>query len=580
MKHTILIISIALFSRFASATSPVIDVPLRFDHYYTYEQIIEALEALNKAYPELTSLELVGKSEENREIWAIAIQNPKTGKEEDKPGVYVDGNIHGNEIQAGEVCLYLANTLLTKYGSNEKITKLVDKNVFYILPTINPDGRYHFFSDGNTPSTNRGLRIPKDDDRDGLVDEDFPDDLNGDGNITTMRKKDPNGKYKADPVDPRIMVRVKPGEKGEYTLLGNEGIDNDGDGKVNEDSEGYVDPNRNWGYHWAPKYVQRGSGDFPFSGTGMKAVGEFLLKKENIIVVWSFHNNGGMILRGPSTKAEGEFLSSDVDVYDYLGNNSESIVPGYRYLLVWKDLYSTYGDSDNFTNNLCGAYSFVGELFQNETETYTTRKEEKEREGKAENSASRNETARERLDFNDNVALGELYTDWEPYNHPVYGDIEIGGWVKMSSRLPHPFMLQDLVHRNAMAVIFSAEQTPEISMEVFETEKIGKDLNKIRIRIKNSKAIPSVSYQTVRNKLYPKDILKVSGKNIKVVSGGKIDDKYMNKISYKEYKPEIQFVQVPGFGVVEYEFLVSGKGKVQINYESRKAGKKTVEAQL
>ena len=110
---------------------------------------------------------------------------------------------------------------------------------------MNVDGRHHFFEDPNTPSTNRGLRRPKDDDRDGLFDEDFPDDLDGDGNITTMRKKDPNGNYKEDPEDPRILVRVKPGEKGEWSMLGQEGIDNDGDGNVNEDSEGFVDPNRN-----------------------------------------------------------------------------------------------------------------------------------------------------------------------------------------------------------------------------------------------------------------------------------------------------------------------------------------------
>ncbi len=48
----------------------------------------------------------------------------------------------------------------------------------------------------------------------------------------------PFGQYKTDPEDPRLMVRVKPGEKGEWTLLGEEGIDNDGDGKINEDGEG------------------------------------------------------------------------------------------------------------------------------------------------------------------------------------------------------------------------------------------------------------------------------------------------------------------------------------------------------
>jgi murein tripeptide amidase MpaA len=100
-----------------------IEVPLRFDRYYSYDEVNEALKALNTAYPALTKLEVIGKSDEGRDIYALTINNPKTGDELSKPGVYVDGNIHGNEIQAGEVCLYYANMLLTKYGENDKITK-------------------------------------------------------------------------------------------------------------------------------------------------------------------------------------------------------------------------------------------------------------------------------------------------------------------------------------------------------------------------------------------------------------------------------------------------------------------------
>ena len=86
-----------------------VKVPLRFDFYYSYEKMVEAMKALNKAYSEFTKLDEVGRSEEGRIIWALTINNPKTGDPFSKPGVYVDGNIHGNEIQAGEVCLYLAN---------------------------------------------------------------------------------------------------------------------------------------------------------------------------------------------------------------------------------------------------------------------------------------------------------------------------------------------------------------------------------------------------------------------------------------------------------------------------------------
>jgi hypothetical protein len=547
-----------------------IKVPLRFDYYYSYEQMAEAMKALNKAYPELTTLDEVGRSEEGRIIWSLTINNKKTGEPLSKPGVYVDGNIHGNEIQAGEVCLYLANRLLTNYGKIPEITGVVDRNVFYIIPVVNVDGRAHFFDDANTPSTNRGLRIPFDDDRDGLFDEDGPDDIDGDGSITNMRISDTLGRLRSDPADPRLMIAVKPGEKGEWTRLGQEGIDNDGDGLVNEDSEGYVDGNRNWGFNWNPPYVQRGAGNYPFEGTGIKAIAEWMLARPNIILVFAFHNNGGMYLRGPSFKAAGELPQGDIAVYDYLGKNMEKIVPGYQYLISWKDLYSTYGDFTDFTNNLVGSYSLVGELYQPETETYDGTMKRTEEERSRFGDASEGE--RQRLLFDDNVNQGELFKEWKAYRHPLYGDIEIGGWTKMSSRLPHPFMLQDLVHRNASSVIFAARQTPKITMDVFEVKKLGGDLWSVRVRLVNGGAIPSVTYETIQNKWYPIDKLSVAGRSANVVSGGVLTDAWMNLVSYKEFRPEVQMCQVPGFGKVEYQFLVSGKGEIEIKYESRKAG--------
>ncbi|HHF51804.1 MAG TPA: hypothetical protein ENL46_03865 [Candidatus Aminicenantes bacterium] len=578
----ILLLSLAA-SVNAGAADQKIAVPLTFDAYYSYEDVVNAVKALNKAFPKLTKLDLVGKSEENRAIYCLTVNNPATGNELDKPGVYVDGNIHGNEIQATEVCLYFLNYILTKYGENERVTELVDKNCFYVIPTVNVDGRYHFFNDANTSSSNRGLRRPKDDDRDGLVDEDFPDDLDGDGNICMMRKKDPLGAYKTDPEDPRLMVRIKPGEKGEWTLLGQEGIDNDGDGQINEDSEGYVDPNRNWGFDWMPEYVQSGAGDYPFSGEGIKAIASFVRKRPNICVAWAFHNSGGMYLRGPSVKKL-TYPPQDIQTYDYLGEQAERITPGYHYLVSWKDLYTTYGDFIEWMVCCNGAYGFVGELFQSSTETFKTRKEEEkvkpETEAEENFFQESNEVERERLKFSDHLAQGELYKSWTAYNHPTYGDIEIGGWVKLSSRLPAPFMLKDLVHRNAMAVLFSAQNTPEVNMDIFEVKKLENDLYRLRVRLTNAKAIPTMSYYAQQHKLYPKDFLLVSGNNIKVLAGGKLQNKYTDTASYKEHKPELQLLFVPGFGSVEYQFLVSGKGSVEIKYDSRHGGKVTKTLQL
>ncbi len=576
--YFLLIISLVI-SSMSEIYAQEIKVPLRFDHYYTYEQVVEALKALHSAYPALTGIEEVGRSEEGRVIYALTINNPGTGEPLSKPGIYADGNIHGNEIQAGEVCLYLANRLLTNYGKLDDITQVVDRNVFYIIPVVNVDGRFHFFNDPNTPGTNRGLRIPVDDDRDGLFDEDPPDDLDGDGNITSMRKRDPHGRLRTDPEEPRLMIAVKPGEQGEWISLGQEGIDNDGDGLVNEDSEGYVDGNRNWGYNWAPPYVQNGSGLYPLSGTGIRAIAEWMLKRPNIIMVFAFHNSGGMYLRGPSVKSAGELPPGDIAVYDHLGRNIEKIVPGYKYLISWKDLYATYGDFTDFTNNLLGSYSFVGELYQVGAETFDgTFLGQTDRSSIM--AGDSNERERERLKFNDHLAQGELFRVWAPYKHPEYGDIEIGGWVKMSTRLPHPFMLQDLIHRNASTVIYAAQNTPDVSLEITETTRLSGGLYRIRVRLHNRNAMPSVTYMTVKNRLYPLDIVTVKGSGVKVVSGGRVVNLYPEKIEYKEFRPEIQFCQVPGSGKVEYQFLVSGKGRLEVSYQSAKAGTGKAEVTL
>jgi hypothetical protein len=236
------------------------------------------------------------------------------------------------------------------------------------------------------------------------------------------------------------------------------------------------------------------------------------------------------------------------------------------------DLYATYGDFDSHLYYLHGAFSFVGELFKREQETYRENVAKPATTAETTGSSMRGvnpELSREQLKFNDNVVQGEQYKEWKSYKHAVYGDVEIGGWVKMSSRLPHPFMLPELVHRNASVVFLAAENTPEISMEVFDKKEIGKNLYQVRVRLQNKEGLPSMTANAVKTKIHRQDMLKVSGG--KVIAGGKLTDNRLNKVDYKDKKPEIQFLAIPGYGVVEYQFLIEGKGEVTFNYESLKA---------
>ncbi len=545
------------------------DVKLTFDHYYDGPAVIEALNKLHKGYPDLTELRSLGKSEEGRDIWLLTIYNPKTGKDIEKPGIYVDGTIHGNEIQATEVCLYLAWYLLDSYDKIPMIKKLIDTRTFYIVPIVNVDSRARFFTDPGGYNIGRTGRVPYDDDRDGLKDEDDYDDLDGDGEILQMRIKDPFGGWKTHPDDPRVMVRVKPGEKGQWRLLGSEGIDNDGDGRLNEDPPGYLDMNRNYGFKWQPPYVQAGAGDFPMSGKVTKAISDFIISKPNICFNFAFHNSGGLIVRGPGSKLSGIYPSTDVRVYDFLGREGEKIIPGYRYIIGGKDMYTTYGDFDEWMYSNLGIYGFVGELFMSSQEAYRKPGEKKDDPNAAYFSGVPDI---EKQKFNDNVNQGVMFREWKKFKHPQYGEIEIGGWKKFTTRIPPKFMIQEMVHRNASLVIFTARNAPDVKLELLEVKNLGDDLYRIRIRACNRKsALPTLSANALRKNLARKDIFRIDGKNIEVISGGIVQDPVFDRVDYVEHRPWIIFSYVPAFGKRDIQWIVKGKGRAVITYDALKA---------
>ena len=174
--------------------------------------------------------------------------------------------------------------------------------------------------------------------------------------------RDPLGRYKQDEDDPRFFTRVGSDEKpGGWTRLGQEGIDNDGDGSINEDGQGGFDTNRNFPSDWQPEHIQYGATDYPLSAQECRVTAEFIMAHPNIAGVQSYHNTGGMVLYGPGTTL------SEVPQRRHAGHGpgqkGADMIPLYDALLSWRDLYSTHGDETSFTYEQEGIMSFVNELW-------------------------------------------------------------------------------------------------------------------------------------------------------------------------------------------------------------------------
>eukprot|EP01136_Pigoraptor_vietnamica_P013544 Opistho-1_new@54674 len=86
-------------------------VKMAWNHYNDYAMITKFCQDLAKAYPDLVKVESMGKSFQGRDMWVLTISDTKTGNVSRKPGFYIDGNIHSNEIQGTEVAMYTPCTL-------------------------------------------------------------------------------------------------------------------------------------------------------------------------------------------------------------------------------------------------------------------------------------------------------------------------------------------------------------------------------------------------------------------------------------------------------------------------------------
>jgi hypothetical protein len=528
-----------------------------FNRLHPNKAIEGFLHGYAKAYPDWVKLESIGKGGGGGDIWLVTITNPKTGAASSKPAIYIDGATHGNEIQGTEVCLYIIHFVLNNYGRLPRITELLDRGTLYLAPMVNVDARARWFTEPSTPHYPRTLIAHIDDDRDGKTDEDGYEDLDGDGEITMMRKKVPpgQGRFKLDPKDPRLVVPAGADELGDYIMLGAEGLDNDGDGAVNEDPLGYVDPNRTWGYGFQPRYVQAGAPDYPLQYPETRSIAEWAARQDNIIAVQSFHNTGGIILRGPGARGARPYAPDDGRVHDLIGKEGEKMLPGYRYGVIHQILYSAYGGTTDHFYGRHGAIAFSNELHTDKRLF-----------------GAGNTTPADLQKFNDLLTHGRQFADWKPFKHPQYGEIEIGGFKHDTGRLPEGFLLEEECHRNASFVLFHAHHMPKLSIQEPAAVKVKDNLWRLHVPVLNERAIPSMLAIARQLKLHRPDIATVEG--AKVISSGIVQDQYLNRVSVQRHRPErLEVNGVPGFGTTTLFFLVEGQGEVTVTYDSLKAGK-------
>ncbi len=141
-----------------------------WDYYPTYEAYVAMMYQFAADYPEICQVSSIGQTVNGRELLMAKISD-NVAEDEDEPEFLYTSTMHGDETAGYIFLLQLIDSLLTSYGTDSRITKLVDSIEIYINPLANPDGTYHggnstvggaIRRNGNNVDLNRNYPDPQD----------------------------------------------------------------------------------------------------------------------------------------------------------------------------------------------------------------------------------------------------------------------------------------------------------------------------------------------------------------------------------------------------------------------------------
>lgn len=304
-----------LFGLLATVTESTSSANPALKDYHSHEQLTQKLVELSQSGQ--ARLTAIGKSQGGRNLWALTVGSG-TG-----PAIVVVGSVQGSHLAGGELCLRMAERMIQAAGRDESVRGMLSQYTFHFLPRPDPDtSEKSLVGPWRLPAGNDRRT---DDDRDFEFGEDPPEDLDGDGWITTMRVADETGDLMPHPDDNRVLIAADPNknERGKFRVYV-EGRDTDSDGRWNEDGGDGVNIDRNFPFGFQP--FEPHCGPNAASEPEARALADFLFDHPEVAMVFSIGPEENLV---HSWKPNGDrerqrikttVLGADAAAFEFLSN--------------------------------------------------------------------------------------------------------------------------------------------------------------------------------------------------------------------------------------------------------------------
>ena len=135
------------------------EFPVGREGYHSYTELTTEIAAVAAAHPDIVRVFSIGKSYQGRQLWAAKVSD-NVAVDEAEPEVLFDGGTHADEHMGVEMTLRIFHWLVDGYGSDPRITSIVDSREVWIVFMVNPDGaeydirggRFHFWRKNRQPT--------------------------------------------------------------------------------------------------------------------------------------------------------------------------------------------------------------------------------------------------------------------------------------------------------------------------------------------------------------------------------------------------------------------------------------------
>lgn len=407
-----------------------------------------------------------------------------TGDAAQRPVVLVVAGLNPDHLLGVRVAAALPVALQRLATADAGLHEALEHAAVLVIPCVEPE---RLAAAATAPL--RELRVnatPVDDDNDGLVDEDGPEDLDGDGIIATLRWPDSAGKLMASSEDARLMVPadVAKGERGIWRTA-TEGFDNDGDGLINEDGPGGVDLDRNFAHGW--KETERSAGWSAPSEEPARALLRFVLERGTVAAVLVLGHRDNIATTMRKSDAAAGLAPNGLLTEDLPWANG-----------LTEDLRRILGANDGSDDTPDGGFHHWA-YGQYGVPTFASRvayRPELAADAKLPSGAAPTSTEGRWLMLADQRHDGFLA--WKKVVHPTLHGAELGGFVPRFAEKVASERFDALVEAQAKAVAALVTALPELQVRSIRSKALGGGVHEVEAVLGTEGRLPLFTHMARR----------------------------------------------------------------------------------